>query len=197
MRVIGGQYKGRRLATGVPAGVRPTSDRLREALYNLLGDSVRDTVWLDLFAGSGAVSIEALSRGARLVILNDHHPESVRLLKKNLKMCGIEEGFQVYQQDAFALLRMLNSPPLDFVFLDPPYDFGRQAKLLTRLCALPSLRGETTVILEAFKKVKPDFLPAGWSVTRTLLHGNNQLIFIQPGLAGLGRQHLNKPNKFS
>lgn len=155
-------------------------DRMRETLYSVIGDAVVDSVWLDGFAGSGAVGIEALSRGARFVIWNDKNPQALRLLRKNLTICGIEEGYEVYEKDLFTLLRTLKAPQLDFVFLDPPYDFGRFRKLLDRVSKVSSLHSGTTIILEIFKKVEPDFSPENWTITRNLLQGDNRLVFFQP-----------------
>ena len=179
MRIIAGKYGGRRLAA-VPANIRPTGDKLRETLYNVLGPSVRDSVWLDAFAGSGAVVIEALSRGARLVIANDRNSQACKLLRKNLQIFGIEKGCEIYEKDVFVLLKKLKAPPIDFVFLDPPYDFRRYRKLFDQLSLFGSLCEKTMVILQVFKKINPDFLSVRWVVARTLLQGDNQLIFIQP-----------------
>lgn len=179
MRIIGGRYRGRRLA-GVPKEIRPTSDRLRETLYGVLGEAVTGSAWLDAFAGSGAVGIEALSRGAEFVIWNDNNPQALRLLHKNLEICGIEEGYEIFEKDVFVLLRTLQAPLLDFIFLDPPYRFGRFRKLLDRVSRVPSLHPRTTIILEIFKKLPLDFLPKDWIISRNLLQGDNRLIFFQP-----------------
>lgn len=179
MRVIGGEYRGRRLASAIPAGIRPTTDRIRETLFNVLGGAVRGSLWLDAFSGSGAVAIEALSRGAQKVYLNDNNPQALRLIRKNLQLCGIEEGYEIYHRDVFVLLKTLSTPPLDFVFLDPPYQFGRYRKLLIQLDRCAGVQQQSTVILGVFKKVKIDFLPDAWSLQRTLLQGDHQLIFLK------------------
>ncbi len=177
MRIIGGRYRNRRLA-GIRGNVRPTSDRLRETLFAVLADSVPNSVWLDAFAGSGAVGIEALSRGARYVIFNDNRPKAGGLLRKNLALCELEEGYEIYQRDVSVLLRGLHSPPLDFVFLDPPYRFERYARLLNSVSKVPSLQTNTVIILEVFKKTSIDFLPKALAVSRTLRVGDTQLVFI-------------------
>jgi 16S rRNA (guanine966-N2)-methyltransferase len=132
MRIISGKYRGRRLAA-VRGDVRPTSDRLRETLFNVIGDRIEGATWIDVFAGSGAVGIEALSRGARFVLFNDTSRDAIRLIKKNLELCGVEEGFQIRERDAFSVLRGLKPGFADVIFCDPPYDFGRYEKLLRRL----------------------------------------------------------------
>ncbi len=178
MRIIGGQYRGRRLAR-VPKHIRPSTDRLREALFNILADSIRGSVWLDLFAGSGAVGLEALSRGARHVIFNDRSSRALRLVRKNLEICQVEEGYEIHQMDAFVLLKKLELPTLDFVFLDPPRDFGRYEKLLTVVSRGAFWQPNTQVILETFKKAKLDFVPEALTLVRKLRVGDNQLIFLR------------------
>jgi 16S rRNA (guanine(966)-N(2))-methyltransferase RsmD len=178
MRIISGQYRGRRLAS-VPEHVRPSTDRLREALFSILAGSIRGSVWLDLFAGSGAVGIEALSRGARHLILNDRSSRALRLVRKNLEICQVEEGYEIHQMDAFVLLKKLEIPTLDYIFLDPPRDFGRYEKLLREVSRLDCLQATTQVILETFKKAKLDFFPEALTVARRLRVGDNQLIFLR------------------
>ena len=178
MRIISGQYRGRRLAA-VPTPVRPSTDRLREALFSILAGSIRGSVWLDLFAGSGAVGIEALSRGARHLIFNDRSSRALRLVRKNLDICQVEEGYEIHRLDAFVLLKTLELPAVDCVFLDPPRDFGRYEKLLTVVSQRPFLQPSTQVILETFKKAKLDFVPETFTLVRKLRVGDNQLIFLR------------------
>ena len=181
MRIIGGKHRSRRLAT-VRGEIRPTTDRARECLFNVLGTTVVGSVWLDAFCGTGAVGIEALSRGAEFINFNDRCFAAVQLLKKNLKLCGIEEGWEAQQKDVFTLLRSLESSPLDFVFLDPPYLFKRHQKLLDRVSRLTCLKGETQVILETFKKTPIPSLPEGLTLSRVVKVGDNQLLFLEPRL---------------
>ena len=128
MRVIGGQYRSRVLAEFAGENVRPTSDRAREALFNILRDKVYGCKFLDLFCGTGAMGIEALSRGAKFVLFNDKAKESVDLAKKNLQNLKIENGFKVERSDA---LLLLENPPekFDIIYIDPPYasDLGVKA----------------------------------------------------------------------
>src|SRR5271156_4286874 len=104
MRVIAGKYRGRPLQSLRGNGIRPTSDRLRETLFNVLAagnpDALVGTVWLDLFAGTGAVGIEALSRGAGMVYFVESSPRAAELARQNLQKLGVETGFHVLQQDA-------------------------------------------------------------------------------------------------
>ena len=128
MRVIAGKYRGRNLKSPPSLEVRPTSDRLRETLFNVIAPRIQDTRFLDLCAGSGAVGIEALSRGAAHVTFVDNSRAMCDLIKSNLELCRIERSeSQVIQEEANTYLRRFVSKqpdsgkPWDIVFFDPPY----------------------------------------------------------------------------
>jgi 16S rRNA (guanine966-N2)-methyltransferase len=178
MRIIGGKYRGRRLAV-VREGIRPTSDRLRETLFNVLGDSVADSVWFDAFAGSGAVGIEALSRGARYVVFNDRFRAATNLVKKNLERCEIDEGFEIRERDVFSALK--KGPAADFIYLDPPFDFGRYEKLLAKIRSSPVFGEGSLIMLETFKKTRLEKLPENIVEFRRLQSGDTVLLFLKSG----------------
>ena len=178
MRVIAGQYRGRRFRS-VPKGIRPSSDRLRETLFSILGDAVEGSVWLDPFTGSGAIGIEALSRGARHVIMGDRSSESLNAARKNLRSCVGVQNYEIHRLDAFVLLRKLQSPSLDYVFLDPPYNFKRHEKILRALKASPSVNANTRLILEIFKKTEVKFVPEALTVFRLVSVGDSRLLFMR------------------
>ena len=125
MRVIAGEYRSRPLKSLPGMELRPTSDRLRETLFNLLAAArtLEGSVWVDLFAGTGAVGIEALSRGAGQVYFVENERKHARLVRENLKALKITGGFEVYESDVMAALRGLEASGVecDFCFLDPPY----------------------------------------------------------------------------
>lgn len=120
MRIVGGIYKGRILNSFKGEEVRPTADKVRESLFNILQFNIQDRVFLDLFCGTGAVGIEALSRGAKRVVFNDLSKESVLLTKGNLKKLGITESVQVFNQNALTYLKT-TTEKFDIIFIDPPY----------------------------------------------------------------------------
>lgn len=124
MRVIAGKFRSRRLRGPGPLNLRPTSDRLRETLFNILGPGVEDSLFVDLYAGTGAIGIEAVSRGARQVIWIESNPKATRLIRQNLTTLGIVSGSEVIEADALAGLRKIAERHLvaDFFFLDPPYE---------------------------------------------------------------------------
>jgi 16S rRNA (guanine966-N2)-methyltransferase len=126
MRVIAGQYRSRILKSLKGLALRPTSDKLRETLFNVLGPEVVGSHFIDLFAGTGAVGIEALSRGAAQVVFVENHQPAVALIRKNLESLAIRTGAIVHSADALRGLQTLASrhaaqPTFDYVFLDPPY----------------------------------------------------------------------------
>jgi 16S rRNA (guanine966-N2)-methyltransferase len=124
MRVIAGTLRSRRLKGPGNLRIRPTSDRLRETLFNVLGSSVEDSLFLDLYAGTGAIGIEAVSRGAREVIFVENHAATARLLRQNLDALEIRSGIELIAADARKALEKLAARHVvaDFIFLDPPYD---------------------------------------------------------------------------
>jgi 16S rRNA (guanine966-N2)-methyltransferase len=123
MRVIGGTYRSRRLAAPHGLATRPTSDRLRETLFNVLNPRIKGAVFADLYAGSGAVGIEAISRGASLVYFVDRAPPAIAALRANLAALEIKSGFQIVSSTVSAALRHLTER-CSIMFLDPPYAAG-------------------------------------------------------------------------
>jgi 16S rRNA (guanine966-N2)-methyltransferase len=121
MRVIGGTYRSRRLIAPRGLATRPTSDRLRETLFNVLTPRVEGAVFADLYAGSGAVGIEALSRGARLVYFVDRAPPAVTAIRANLAALQIRSGFQIESASVSAALGRI-AESCAIIFLDPPYE---------------------------------------------------------------------------
>ncbi len=126
MRIIAGSLKGRRLSSPSWNGLRPTSDRLRETIFNILAPRIGGAHVLDGYAGTGALGIEALSRGATRVVFIDRDRRAGALIEENLARCGIAEGYAIIREDTLRALDTLRgqaaSHPFDIVLLDPPYD---------------------------------------------------------------------------
>ncbi|MBW2065736.1 MAG: 16S rRNA (guanine(966)-N(2))-methyltransferase RsmD [Deltaproteobacteria bacterium] len=154
MRITGGEVKGRNLAALKGLDIRPSSDLVREAIFNLIGQQVRGRV-LDLFAGTGALGIEALSRGANEAVFVDLSDQALRLIKKNLKLCGYVERGKVYKRD---LSRGLPSrfpwvgKKFDLVFLDPPYGKGLIPPVLKGLVERSILTSPAVLVAESRKE---------------------------------------------
>jgi 16S rRNA (guanine(966)-N(2))-methyltransferase RsmD len=123
MRVIAGIYKGRRLKTLEGSSVRPTSDRLRETIFNILTPRIEGARFMDLCAGSGAIGIEALSRGAQYVTFIESSIKAARVISENLRNCGIRRDYRVINRDAIRALKGLASEnaQFDIIYFDPPY----------------------------------------------------------------------------
>jgi 16S rRNA (guanine(966)-N(2))-methyltransferase RsmD len=184
MRVIAGKYRSRRLLAPAGAQTRPTSDRLRETLFNVLGPAVRDSVWLDLFAGSGAIGIEALSRGARMVHLVESSSRAVRAIRSNLESLKISQGFEIIEREAAAALRVLESNAVvcDFCFLDPPYrKAGDYEQVLNFLGRSKLLQPGSLVIAEHDKHFDPGEIFGELHRRRVLRQGDAVLSFYVRG----------------
>jgi 16S rRNA (guanine(966)-N(2))-methyltransferase RsmD len=157
MRVIAGQFRSRPLQSLSGLDLRPTSDRLRETLFDVLSATrdLADTVWLDLYAGTGAVGIEAFSRGARQVYFVESTKKHARLLRDNLQSLGISAGYEVQEREVMKALSLLDSTGVvcDFCFLDPPYRMrGAYEQTLGYLAQSRLLQPSTIVIAEHEKK---------------------------------------------
>ncbi len=124
MRVIAGKFRSRKLKGPGKLRLRPTSDRLRETLFNILGAAVEESLFIDLYAGTGAIGIEAVSRGARETIFVEAHAASARLVRDNLETLGVRAGVEVIEAEAVRGLERIAARHLvaDFIFLDPPYE---------------------------------------------------------------------------
>jgi 16S rRNA (guanine966-N2)-methyltransferase len=184
MRVIAGKYRSRQLRSLPGLDLRPTADRLRETLFNVLTagnpTALDGTVWLDLYAGTGAVGIEAVSRGASMVYFAESAVRAAELIRKNLSSLGIGTGFQILKQDSIRTLRTLESGGAfaDFVFLDPPYDMeGAYTQALFSLAKSPVLKPEAIVIAEHPKRFDPGEQFASLHRYRKLLQGDAALSF--------------------
>jgi 16S rRNA (guanine966-N2)-methyltransferase len=184
MRVIAGQYRRRTLRSLPGLEIRPTADRLRETLFNVLcsGDPVAlaETTWIDLYAGTGAVGIEALSRGARMVHFVESSRAAADLIAVNLKSLGIASGFQIVRVEARKGLRQLEAAGnvADFVFLDPPYSMEEEyAKTLAALAESQLLRERSMVIAEHEKRFDPGEAFGKLRRYRKLVQGDAALSF--------------------
>jgi 16S rRNA (guanine966-N2)-methyltransferase len=154
MRVTGGMVRGRRLASVQGQDIRPTSDKVREAIFSLLGQDVSDTKVLDLFAGTGSLGIEALSRGAQWVLFIDSSQRAVRLIRQNLERCGLSGRGFILKKDLNKGLPWRNpllKEKMDLVFMDPPYRKGMIAPLLEALSERQVLSSLSVVVAETSK----------------------------------------------
>jgi 16S rRNA (guanine966-N2)-methyltransferase len=155
MRIVAGTFRSRQLKSLKGLTLRPTSDRLRETLFNVLGPRVDGSHFLDLFAGTGAIGIEAISRGAASVVFVENHSAAVRLIRENLATLAIESGARVIAADVAAGIARLQQVPLhtfNFVFLDPPYASEKEYEGTLRALGKSSLLDATTVVIAEHRK---------------------------------------------
>jgi 16S rRNA (guanine(966)-N(2))-methyltransferase RsmD len=180
MRVIAGRAKGRRLRVPKRRGVRPTSDYLREALFDILGASIRGARFLDLYAGSGAVGIEALSRGGAEVVFLEQDPGCLRVLRENVELVGLGP-MRVVAGDALRVLRRFvrQGERFDIIFLDPPYGTGLARRSLDVVAPGTLLGPRGLVIVEHFaKEWLPQQIGNLWRARETV-HGQTVLSFYE------------------
>src|SRR5580704_5494117 len=196
MRIIAGKYRSRILTSLKGAALRPTSDRLRETLFNVLGPAIVGSRFVDVFAGTGAVGIEALSRSSAEVIFIENHSPAGKLIRSNLDSLKITSGATILTVDALRGLEMLASrqtpatPPVDYVFLDPPYaasvDYARTLEFLGSATFLAS---DAFVIFEHHHKFQ---LPEQFGAlrrTRVLKQGDATLTFFLNGVFSAQQTH--------
>ena len=182
MRIIAGTLKGRRLKTPRWEGLRPTSDKLRETLFNVLAPRVSGARVLDGYAGTGAIGIEAISRGARSVVFIDAHPKAAALIAENLTGCGVEEGYTIRCNDIVAALRHLPTDmTFDIIVLDPPYGSPDAPDALA--AAADHLAPGGVLVLERATRLEPQS-PQGLERRRDLRSGDSTLTFMERDTAG-------------
>lgn len=184
MRVIAGKYRSRPLQSLRGLDLRPTADRLRETLFDVLTagnpTALEGTVWIDLFAGTGAVGIEALSRGAAMVHFVEISARAAELIEKNLRSLRIETGFHILKLDVSKAIHRLNADSVegDFVFLDPPYQMEQAYRqTLDALAASRVLKPRSVVIAEHHKKFDPPRHAGSLNCYRLLQQGDAALSF--------------------
>jgi len=201
MRIIGGRWRGRTLAAPKTMAVRPTSDRLRETLFNVLihayDDPVRGARVLDLFAGTGALGLEALSRGASYALFVDDSTEGRGLVKANVDALGAAGISKVFRRDATRLGRAHPNAPFSLVFCDPPYGKGLAGPALTAALAGGWLAPGALVVVEEGVDTDPR-LPAALAVLERRDYGDTQVVFARaPGGEGSGgdNSHEEEPRK--
>jgi 16S rRNA (guanine966-N2)-methyltransferase len=186
LRIIAGAFRGRKLHAPKSNSIRPTADRVREAIFNILADEVIDARVLDLFAGTGALGLEALSRGAIQAIFIDQSSEAVRLIQDNIRVCGVQHQVQVIHKPILQALsrlpaRGLVPPPFHLVFVDPPYGTGLALQILPRLVDYSILaEGSLAVVEHRYTEKTPDAW-RGWSKARERRYGDTVVSFFTCG----------------
>ena len=176
MRIIAGQFKGRRLKAPTWEGLRPTSDKLRETLFNILAPRTAGARVLDGYAGTGAVGLEALSRGAAHVTFVEKHRRAAALIEENVAACGVKQGYTIECGDLVSALRRLPADArFDLILLDPPYDADNLADALAAAAA--RLGPDGLLVLERATRRDPD-VPGALARVRDVTSGDSTLTFM-------------------
>jgi 16S rRNA (guanine966-N2)-methyltransferase len=186
MRVIAGKYRSRTLRSLKGQALRPTSDRLRETLFNILGPTVEDSLFVDLYAGTGAVGIEALSRGARTAIFVEQHAPAAALIRRNLESLGISGEAEILGVDVLRGLERLEARHVhaQFVFLDPPYAAAEEYEsVLEFLGESPIVAPGGCVIVEHLRKRALPERIGELELARVVEQGDAALSFYRLALA--------------
>ena len=170
MRVVGGIYRSRKLDSFEGESVRPTADRTRESLFNILGAATVGARFLDAFCGTGAVGIEALSRGAQRAVFVDRRTDAVKLIRENLALTRLEDGAQVVCGDSMAYLNALREK-FDLIFLDPPYADDLLERAVAHIARFDILAPDGIMIAESPAEKELPKLSAPYRVAREYRYG--------------------------
>ncbi len=156
MRIIAGKFKGRRLVSFKADHIRPTTDRVKETIFNMLQAHIDGARILDLFSGTGNLSIESLSRGAQFVTAVEKNRESVKIIKKNLAGFNIDEGIEVVAADVMKFLQFYKGPPFDVILIDPPFTEKLSHDVLSSIGSSQVLGDEGIMVIESAKQERVD-----------------------------------------
>lgn len=181
MRVVGGRLRSRRIKRVPGAGVRPTKDRVREAIFNMIGPELPPVSVLDLFSGCGAFAIEAVSRGADKALAVEIAPKAVSTIKDNVSGLGLEEKITVLRGDVMIELGTLSSEKraFDMIFADPPYDTGLARKTLNMIARYDILVHSGILIIEHSPEEELEKDPKGLSLLKQKTYGKTSVSFFR------------------
>ncbi len=182
MRIISGTSKGRRLATPKTRAIRPTSDRVKESIFNILGKEVKGKVVLDLFAGTGNLGIEALSRGAKKALFVENGRQALRLIQRNLSQCGMDGRFEILPKEATRSIGILKQrgEAFDLILMDPPYEKGLVQKTLTKLNSYKIHHEDSILIIQHDRRESIPTMFKEWTLIRQRRIGDTLISFLSP-----------------
>jgi 16S rRNA (guanine966-N2)-methyltransferase len=183
MRIVGGRHKGARLAAPATSRVRPTSDRTREAVFNILAHGIEDfdidgVRVLDLFAGTGALGLEALSRGARFCLFVEESADSRALIRRNVETLGLTGVTRIFRRDATRLGPAERAGPFDLVFADPPYGLSLGETALASAREGGWLAAGAVVVVEESADAQLE-APEGFAAIDCRTYGDTQVVFLR------------------
>ncbi len=179
MRITAGKYKNKQIKTVKTLDVRPTSSKVRESIFNILQDRVSESLMLDLFAGSGIMGLEALSRGAEKVVFVEKNLKTARLLKQNVSF--LTKSVDIIIGDALKALEKLNGRNFDIIFLDPPYAINIIPEVLQKIKTLNLLKPEGIIIIEHSSNIEysKEIKNLNFTLIKNKIYGDTALSFIE------------------
>ena len=182
MRIISGTSRGRKLVTPRHQSLRPTSDRVKESIFDILQDDVQDKVVLDLFAGTGNLGIEALSRGARRALFVERGRQALRLIQRNLAQVGLEGRSEILPKDANRAIGILNQRGecFDLILMDPPYERGLIQSTLIKLNFNPIYHKNSILVVEHNRREPLPHVLGGWDLVRQRRIGDTLISILTP-----------------
>jgi 16S rRNA (guanine(966)-N(2))-methyltransferase RsmD len=182
MRIIGGKSKGRVLASPKGQAIRPTSDRVKESIFDILQDKIGGKIVLDLFAGTGNLGIEALSRGAKKVIFVEKERQALGLIQRNLNQFGLEKRSEILPRNVTRAIGILNERRecFDLILMDPPYERGLIRKTLLELNSQRIYHKDSILVIEHNRREPLPHILEGWNLIRQRRMGDTVISFLTP-----------------
>ena len=179
MRVIAGRARSLKLKTPEGLNTRPTTDRIKETLFNMIQQEIPNCIFVDLFAGSGGIGIEALSRGASHAYFVENSREAISCIQDNLSFTKFTDSATLLKQEVFSALSMIHEREVDIIFMDPPYGMEHEKRVLEKLKGTSLVSEDTLIIVEADLSTKFDYLnDLGYEMIRYKKYKTNAHIFI-------------------
>ena len=180
MRVIAGKARSLRLKTPEGMDTRPTTDRIKETLFNMLMPYLPDAVFVDLFSGSGGIGIEALSRGARHAYFVENQKKALDCISDNLNFTHLMDQATIMKQDVLSALSCIHEKEVDVIFMDPPYGLGYEKQVLNLLKTMPYVTSNTLIVIEASLETDFSYLESlGYDRKKEKCYKSNKHIFCQ------------------
>ena len=180
MRVIAGIARGMKLKTPEGLHTRPTQDRIKETLFNMLQSYLADCVFVDMFSGSGGIGIEALSRGARKAYFIENAKEPLACIESNLNVTNLKDSAVILKNDAVSSLHHIFEKEVDIIFMDPPYNMGLEKQVLTYLKDMKFVTEDTMIIVEASLENNFDYVNTlGFEVYKEKRYKTNKHVFLR------------------
>lgn len=184
MRIISGTARGTKLFALEGNNTRPTLDRVKESIFNIIQNQIQDSVVLDLFSGSGAIGLEAASRGAKKVIMCDNSRDALKIITKNIEKTHLNKKIELYNTDYQQCLKKIANQKLDLIYLDPPYDSDMIKQSIDTILKLKLLKDTSLIILETDdkKKILNDVKDFNLKIIDERKYGRAEIIFLKYNL---------------